>query len=84
MSDAAERDAAERKAARRHWPVRLYRLGDEPGDDLSATTTAVERLTMVTALTAETWALAGHPLPAYTRAETPMVLRKLAECSPNR
>lgn len=33
-----------RAAARRSWPVRKFRLGEEPDEDLSATTTAKERL----------------------------------------
>ena len=32
---------------RSHWPVRIYRLGEEPDDDLSASTTLTERLEMV-------------------------------------
>jgi hypothetical protein len=40
-------DAAARRAAQRsNWPVRRYRLGEEPSDDLSASTTAEERLAM--------------------------------------
>lgn len=65
-------DARERAEARRSWPVRVYRLGDEPRDDLSATTTPEERLAMVEELTALSWELARLPIPSYRREETPI------------
>jgi len=45
---------------RRDRPIRIFPLGGEPSDDLSATTTAEERLGMVTVLSeqgskAPTW-----------------------------
>jgi len=64
---------------RRSWPVRVYRLGAEPSEDLSATTTAEERLAMVDALTLEAYAISGHAWPAYRRAESPVRLRRLGE-----
>jgi len=64
---------------RSHWPVRKFPLGAEPGDDLSATTTAEERLAMVWPLTLEAWRLAGLPLPTYTRSETPVRVVRLAD-----
>ena len=36
-----------RRTARAGWPVRKFRLEDAPGPDLSATTTAEERLAMM-------------------------------------
>lgn len=60
------------RAARGSWPIRVYRLGGEPGDDLTATTTAAERLAMVWPLTLEAWAMAGKALPTYSRGETPI------------
>jgi hypothetical protein len=61
------------------WPVRVYRLGAEPTDDLSATTTVDQRLEMVEGLTLEAFALAGHrPLPR-PRSEWPVVVRRLGE-----
>jgi hypothetical protein len=65
----------ERAMARRSWPVRIFRLGEEPGDDISATTTAKARLQMVAALTREAWALSGREIPSYSRHETPVSLR---------
>jgi len=58
-------------------PVRAYRLGDEPGDDLSASTTASERVAMVWTLSARMWELSGRPRPAYTRATMPVVVARL-------
>ena len=63
---------AEQPLERRDWPVRVYRLGEEPGDDLSAVTTPEQRLAMVWELTARMWALTGRPWPTYTRAEMPV------------
>ena len=64
--------AAERFERRRTWPVRVYPLGGEPGDDLSATTTPEERLTMMWPLAIEAWTVAGLPLPEYDRRSTPV------------
>jgi hypothetical protein len=58
-------------AARRSWPVRVYRLGHEPGDDLSATTTPEQRLAMVAVLSKRTWELSGRPVPSYPRSQMP-------------
>jgi hypothetical protein len=63
---------------RRLWPVRVYRLGEEPGDDLSGSTTVAERLAMVWELTERSWALLGRPLPAYTRSRMPVQVRRPA------
>ena len=52
--------------------ARVYRLGAEPGDDLSASTTAAERVRMMWPLTLEAWALARRPVPGYRRTETPV------------
>ncbi|MGI8519088.1 MAG: hypothetical protein ACR2MC_00505 [Actinomycetota bacterium] len=56
---------------RRAWPVRVYRLGDEPGDDLSAVSTPEERLAMVAELSRRMWELTGRPVPSYSRAAMP-------------
>lgn len=59
------------------WPIRSYPLGGEPAEDLSAVSTPAERLAMMEPLTLEAFALAGLPLPAYARAETPVAVRRL-------
>jgi hypothetical protein len=74
MSDHS--DAAERAKGRRDWPLLAYPLGHEPGDDLSATTTAEERLAMMWPLAIEAWTLSGRPFPEYARDAMPVrVLR---------
>jgi hypothetical protein len=62
---------------RRWWPIRVYRLGQEPGDDLSATTTPEARLAMMWSLALEGWTLASRPMPDYRRAETAITIRRL-------
>ena len=57
--------------------MRRYRLGDEPRDDLSLTTTVEERLEMVEALSVEAWTLTGRPFPSDARHEMPVSLRRL-------
>ncbi len=67
------KDKAKRRAlARRYWSVRKYRLGEEPSDDLSDTTTAEERLQMMWRLTVDAWALSGKRLPDYDRSKAPV------------
>lgn len=65
-------DRQRRAAARRHWPVRTFRLGEEPADDLRASTTAAERLEMVWLLTVDAWTLSGREIPGYERREAPV------------
>jgi hypothetical protein len=58
------------------WPVRIHKLGEDPGDDLTDATTPEERIAMVWELTARAWMLTGLALPEYSRQETPVrVLR---------
>jgi hypothetical protein len=45
-------------------PVRVYRLGREPGDDLSAVSTPEQRLAMVAELSRRMWELTGRPVPS--------------------
>ena len=54
------------------WPIRVFRLGEEPGDDLSATTTPGQRLEMVWTLRDRMWELTGLPIPTYARSEMPI------------
>lgn len=53
------------------WPIRRYRLGEEPPDDPAGTTTPAERLAMMWQLAREGWLLSGRPLPTYDRANLP-------------
>jgi hypothetical protein len=68
-------DTNDRAAARRNWPIRKYRLGEEPSDDLRNSTTAEERLQMMWQLAVDAWNLTGRPIPDYNRSEAPV--RKL-------
>ena len=61
-----------RRAARAQWPVRKFRLAEEPGPDLSATTTASERLAMMWPLARDAWTLAGRAIPDYPRDRMPV------------
>ena len=68
--------AEARLAARANWPVRKFRLGEEPVDDFSAYTMA-ERMMMVEQLSNDAWASAGLPMPRYSRREMPVrIIRK--------
>ena len=51
--------------------VRVYRLGEEPGDDLRASTTPEQRLEMVAELSRRMWELTGQPVPRYERSRMP-------------
>lgn len=61
--------------SRSEWPVRVYRLGDEPGDDLSGTTSVEARVAMMWPLALQAWELAGLSIPRYERQETPVSCR---------
>jgi hypothetical protein len=65
-------DAAERARRRSEWPVRVFKRGSEPSDDLSATATAAQRLAMMWPLALEAWALTGKPMPDYSRSTMPV------------
>lgn len=66
-------EAAQARArARRNWPVRKLRLGEEPPEDLSHHTTPAERFAMVERLSLDAWAMTGRPLPSYTRDQMPV------------
>lgn len=56
---------------RRIMTARIYPLGAEPGDDLSAMTTIAERLAMVAVLSERMWQLTGTATMRYARAELP-------------
>jgi hypothetical protein len=61
----------QRARARGAWPIRAFRLGDEPLTDDRDRSSVDERLALVWVLTREQWLLAGLPYPDYTRAEMP-------------
>jgi hypothetical protein len=59
---------------RSRWSIARYRLGEEPSDDLSESTTAAERIAMMWTLAEAAWKIAGRPLPTYDRRNIPGVL----------
>jgi hypothetical protein len=64
------REQLERAARRASWPVRRRGLGEE-SDDLSAETSATERIAMMWPLALEAWRMAGLPIPDYARKDAP-------------
>ena len=73
----------ERATRRSEWVVRRYALGHEPGADLSAFTTAEERLEMMWPLALDAWKLTGRPLPDYVRSTMPVKRRRLGDRDPD-
>lgn len=61
-----------KRSDRASWPVWWFALGEEPSDDLSATTTAEQRLAMMWPLAVDAWTLAGLPIPDYPRSAAPV------------
>jgi len=78
-SESERRELETRRLARRSWPIRRYALGEEPPENLSATTSADQRLAMVWPLTVLSWRLAGLEIPDYERRRAPGVVRRSAE-----
>ena len=69
---AVEDDPEQRRKHRlEHMSIRRYRLGSEPDDDLSDSTTASERLAMMWPLARRAWELTGKPFPEYRRETMP-------------
>ena len=81
MGDERQR-GDELRTSRVVWPVRRYRLGSEPSDDLSKFTTAEERLEMMWPLALEAWSLSGEPLPDYVRSRAPVRRSRWASTNP--
>jgi hypothetical protein len=69
--DAAREDAerAARRASRANLPVRRFRLGEEPDEDLSAVTTMEERVAMMWPLSRLVYEIAGFDIEPPPRAE---------------
>lgn len=68
-----------RAASRAGWHVSRHLLGQEPGPNLSASTTAEERLEMMWPLALEAWTLTGRPLPDNRRSTMPVERRRLVD-----
>lgn len=63
--------AQRRREARASTPIRVFRLGEEPSDDLSDRTTPEERIAMMWPLAVDAWTSAGRRLPEYSRDRMP-------------
>lgn len=63
----------------RRRAVAIFRLGEEPTDDLSDTTTAEQRIEMVRELTERAWRLSGRSLPSYSRKTIPVRVTRLGD-----
>ena len=75
-------DEEARRRRRIAWPVRRFPLGEEPGDDLSGSTTPGERLAMMWPLAVEAWRVSGRELPEYDRAHIPARLFRRGDPRP--
>jgi hypothetical protein len=64
---------------RSDWPIHRYQLGQEPPDDLSASTTPGDRLAMMWPLAREGWLIAGRQLPMYSRENVPARIFRCGE-----
>ena len=73
MAWHTSRDGSDRSG----WPVVVCAMDGQPSEDLSASTTAEERLRMVEILTAEAWRLAAFAIPAYRRDKIPVSIREI-------
>lgn len=62
------------KNPRADLPVHVYRLGEEPPDNLKASTSAEERFHMVRLLTERMWAISGKTAASYARSTIPVIV----------
>ena len=83
MATDAEDERERRRAARANWPIKRFRLGEEPSDDLSDVTTPAERIAMMWALAVSAWKVAGRPLPVYERRDIPARLFRPGDRPPD-
>ena len=62
----------------RVWRGGVYALGDEPPDDVCASTTPEERLAILAELTERAWSLTGKLFPEYGRQDIPANVIRLS------
>ena|SRR5437773_10390561 len=72
MATAGDRAQHARRMTRASWPIKRFRLGEEPLEDMSAVTTPVERIAMMWPLAQSAWRLSGRRLPPYRRDVVPL------------
>ncbi len=78
-----ERDMQTRRRARARWPIVRKELTDDPGDDLSETTTPGQRIAMMWPLAVEAWRVARKKIPDYARSHVPGRLFRPGERPPD-
>jgi hypothetical protein len=76
LVDDAEERAERRRRRPQEWPVRAYRLGEEPSGDPLDRSTVDERIARVWPLTRAAWRVAGKAIPDYARGDAPGVLSR--------
>jgi hypothetical protein len=69
----------ERRDRRASWPVRQFRLGDEPNEDLSSTTTVEERIAMMWPLALDAFSVQASRAERLPRDRWPVKFRRLGE-----
>lgn len=69
----------EKRDRRASWPVRRFRLGDEPSEDLSSTTTAEERIAMMWPLALDAFSIEASGSDRSPRSLWPVRVRPLGE-----
>jgi hypothetical protein len=75
--DATRED--ERRLRRAAWPVRRFRLGEEPSEDLSASTTVEDRIAMMWPLAVDAFSH-GRGVPDRTPRDLwPVRVRRLGD-----
>ncbi len=78
-SAPAQTTEDERRNRRASWPVRRFRLGEEPVDDLSSTTTAEERIAMMWPLAKDAFSIGPATAEVTSRAHWPVKIRRLGD-----
>lgn len=69
----------ERRLRRGAWPVRQFDLGEEPSEDLSATTSAEERIGMMWGLAMDAFSVGPGAADVSPRAAWPVKRRALGD-----
>lgn len=75
----AQTPEEERRLRRAAWPVRRFRLGEEPSEDLSESTTIEERMAMMWPLALDAFSHRDGLPESTPRPTWPVKVRKLGE-----
>ena len=69
----------ERRRRRATWPIRHFRLGEEPGDDLATMLTAEERVAMMWPLAVDGFCMRDARPAVLPRSGWPVKVRRLGD-----